>query len=354
MKNDSLNLEEAVHTLLPLLQQLHRDIRTAVLAACASSQDLAAVAHDGPGDTIYAVDKVSEALLVEALRPIAARWPLRLVAEGLQSEGAEGSLVLPLGTDRKPVLRVIVDPIDGTRGLMYQKRPAWVLTGVALEGNGTRTPTLDDVFLAVQTELPLLKQHLCDDLWATRMHGKLAFGASRFNLLSQQSQPLRPAPSRATTLLHGFATVCRFFPGARDLLGTFDERLMHEVLGAPQAGKALSFEDQYASTGGQLYELIMGHDRFIADLRPLLIEQMQQRHQPLPLCCHPYDVCTALIAEAAGVVLTDAKGGPLNPPLDVDHDVAWVGYASPALHAKVAPLVNKVLLDMAWLPGDAA
>ena len=27
--------------------------------------------------------------------------------------------------------RVIVDPIDGTRGLMYQKRSAWILTGVA-------------------------------------------------------------------------------------------------------------------------------------------------------------------------------------------------------------------------------
>ena len=26
---------------------------------------------------------------------------------------------------------IIVDPIDGTRGLMYQKRPAWILTGVA-------------------------------------------------------------------------------------------------------------------------------------------------------------------------------------------------------------------------------
>lgn len=350
MTSDSLNLDEVVQTLLPLLQQLHRDIRDAVLAACASSQELASVAHDGPGDTIYAVDKVSEALLVQGLAPIAARWPLRLVAEGLDTAGAERSLLLPKGTTQKPLLRIIVDPIDGTRGLMYQKRPAWVLTGVALEGTGS--PTLRDVFLAVQTELPLLKQHLTDDLWGTRLHGKLTCGASRFNLVSGQAQPLWPSPSRADTLLHGFATVCRFFPGARDLLGAFDERLMQEALGAPQAGKALGFEDQYASTGGQIYELIMGHDRFVADLRPLLIEQMRQRSQPVPLCCHPYDVCTSLIAEAAGVVLTDAGGGTLNPPLDVEHDVAWVGYANHALHAKLAPVVHNVLSSMAWLPGE--
>ena len=58
--------------------------------------------------------------------------------------------------------RVIVDPIDGTRGLMYQKRPAWILTGVA--PNRGEATSLADIELAVQTEIPLVKQHLSDQL----------------------------------------------------------------------------------------------------------------------------------------------------------------------------------------------
>jgi hypothetical protein len=344
MNEDALNIEEVSAVLLPLLRRLHADIRSAVCAACASSQDLAAVAHDGPGDTIYAVDKVSEDLLIAALTPIATRWPLRLVAEGLCDESGEASLVLPLGTKSKPVLRIIVDPIDGTRGLMYQKRPAWILTGVALEGDSP--PRLSDIFLAVQTELPLLKQHLADQLWATHINGTKQLFVQRLNLFTQTTQALSISPSRAETLQHGFATVCRFFPGARDLLGDLDEQLMAKVMGPPQPGKALGFEDQYASTGGQVYEIIMGHDRFIADLRPLVIPMMIARGQPAPLCCHPYDICTALIAEAAGVVITDPHGNALNPLLDLHTDVAWVGYANTKLQALVAPALQAVLTRM--------
>ena len=89
-----------------------------------------------------------------------------LVAEGLPPEG----LVLPRGArEARLPLAVLVDPIDGTRGLMYQKRPAWILTGVAPNrGADTR---LRDIVLAVQTEIPLVKQHLCDQLWAVRGEG---------------------------------------------------------------------------------------------------------------------------------------------------------------------------------------
>ena len=72
----------------------------------------------------------------------------------------------------------------------------------------------------------------------------------------------------------------------------------------PEPRRAACFEDQYASTGGELYELIAGHDRFIADLRPLV----KSASLPPPLCCHPYDLCTALIA------VEDLGGEHTGPP----------------------------------------
>jgi hypothetical protein len=53
-----------------------------------------------------------------------------LIGEGL---GEIGRTVLPLGIAADQAeLRIIVDRIDGTCGLMCQKRPAWILAGVAL------------------------------------------------------------------------------------------------------------------------------------------------------------------------------------------------------------------------------
>ena len=326
-----------VAVLLELLQGLQREIRDAVLAACTaqSEADLSQIAEDGPGDTIYRIDTVSERLLVERLSDEAAKLGgIVLVAEGV----AGGRLVLPRGFAGSPAWRVIVDPIDGTRGLMYQKRSAWVLAAAAPErGPDTR---LADIVVAVQTEIPLLKQHLGDELWAVRGQGA---HLSRVDRFTGRSRELSLNPSRAPTLRHGFAMLTRFFPGARDELAAIDEEIMLELLGASPAGKALCFEDQYASTGGQLYELMVGHDRFNADLRPLMRPLLARRGQPAGLCCHPYDVCTALIANEAGVLLTDPWGRPLDVPLDVDADVAWVGYANATLRASVEPVLGAAL-----------
>jgi len=330
--------------LLPAIIALHDRIRAAVLDAFASQQrdTLADVAHDDEGDTIYAVDRVSEAALVEGLDAIAREEPLCLIAEGLPSRG----VTLPRGTrDEDCRWRILVDPIDGTRGLMYQKRPAWILTGVA-PNNGVAT-RLRDIVLAVQTEIPLLKQHLSDQLWAVRGEG---VHAQRIDRLTGSSVPLKLRPSPATTFAHGFASVSRFFPGARDVLAAIDDEIVAEVLGPAAAGKALCFEDQYLSTGGQLYEIMAGHDRFIADIRPLLTSVLQSRGLPRPLCCHPYDLCTALVAEELGVRLTDASGAVLDAPFDLDADVSWVAYANDRLRARVEPALLGALSRRGLVP----
>ena len=323
--------------LLPAILALHDRIRASVLEAFETQDrdELAGVAHDEEGDTIYAVDRVSEAALVDGLAEVAREDPLVLVAEGLPAEG----LTLPEGTpDAECRWRLLVDPIDGTRGLMYQKRPAWILTGVA-PNVGTKT-RLRDIVLAVQTEIPLLKQHLCDQLWAVRGEG---VQAQRVNRLTGGTTPLALRPSQSPTLAHGFSSVSRFFPGARDVLAAIDDEVVAEVMGPAMAGKAPCFEDQYVSTGGQLYELMAGHDRFIADIRPVMASLLAARGIARPLCCHPYDLCSSLIATELGVRLTDAGGSELDAPFELDADVSWVGYANDRLRARVEPALLSAL-----------
>src|SRR6476646_3912563 len=323
------------HPLLEPVQTLHRRIRDDVVRACeaAAVTALSGVATEAEGDTIYAIDRVAEHELVGMIGgTIATRdEPVLLVAEGL----AGGEVVVPEGADRKNVRWIIiVDPIDGTRGLMYQKRPAWILTGVA---RGPGPCTLADIELAVQTEIPLVKQHLSDELWAVRDQGA---SAVRVNRLTGERVPLILHPSTATTPAHGFAMISRFFPGNRAELAAIDDEVMAAVSGPPKPGKAQSFEDQYISSGGQLYELMAGHDRFVADLRPLF-----ERRRPggAALCCHPYDLCTELIARELGVLVNDEQGSVLDAPLDVTSDVGWVGYANAALKARLEPELQRAL-----------
>jgi hypothetical protein len=112
------------------------------------------------------------------------------------------------------------------------------------------------------------------------------------------------------------------------------------VLGPPQPGKAQWFEDQYISSGGQRYELMAGHDRVVADLRPLV---ERRRAGGAALCCHPYDLCTELIARELGVLVTDEHGRPLAAPLDVTSDVSWIGYANAAVRDVIEPHLREAL-----------
>lgn len=325
--------------LLARLRVIHDAIRQAVVAACEQSdtEQIAEPLGQYAGDTVYAIDRVSEHVLLEHFAELGSRWSCVLVAEGL---GTTGRTVLPLGTSADDAeLQIIVDPIDGTRGLMYQKRSAWILTGVA-PNRGTAT-TLADIELALQTEIPLLKQHLCDTLWV--IDGKV--GGDRLDRLSGKRMPLAPHPSGAATIAEGFGGVVRFIPGARDVLAAVDDDVAERILGPVQRGRAQLFEDQYMSTGGQLYELLMGHDRWIADLRPLLEPVQRQRGRALGLCCHPYDLCTESIARAAGVLVTNECGGRLTAPLDVSTDVAWVGIANAQLRDQLWPVLRDVLAE---------
>lgn len=331
---------EHARELLAQIRTIHEAIRDQVIASCArqSSEQLGVIVGTQAGDTIFALDRISEEVLLEQFRLLGRERSFILIAEGL---GEDGIHIFPEGIDPKEAeLRIIIDPIDGTRGIIYQKRPAWILTGVA-PNRGPQT-SLRDIEIAVQTEIPLLKQYLSDCLWSIVGRG---IGGERVNLQTGERQPFHPQPSRAATIASGFGGIVRLFPGGRAELAAIDDSVVERILGQPAPGQVLAFEDQYLSTGGQLYELLMGHDRWIADLRPLL----NVPGKSPALHCHPYDICTELIGREAGLIITDEKGALLDAPLDVTASVTWIGYANPELSDLVAPVLSGILREHGWL-----
>ncbi|MEM8945211.1 MAG: inositol monophosphatase [Planctomycetota bacterium] len=327
--------------LLAATRRLHLRIRDRVFEATKAhtTEQLSEIVSDdveGSGDLVFAIDRVSEQELIDFITAeIADQEPIVLIAEGIPG----GEIVLPTGACAADCRwRLIVDPIDGTRPLMYQKRPGWVLTGIA-PNRGQQT-NLGDVQLAVQTEIPLIKQHLCDQLWAIRGRGA---DAERWDLVTGERQQLSLNPSSAETIQYGYCSIGRFFPGLRDVLAEIEDEVITRVLGPRRPGGTMTFEDQYPSTAGQIYGLLSGADRFLADLRPLMQPIAADRGENMGHCCHPYDICTLVIAEELGVSITDPTGRPLDAPLDVTTDVAWVGYANNAIRRQVETELHKAL-----------
>jgi hypothetical protein len=187
------------------------------------------------------------------------------------------------------------------------------------------------------TELPTSKMGQADVLWAIRGRGP---SAVRVDLRDGSREAINIAPSQATGIDHGFASITNFFPGTKVLAGELMEHLARQLIGPADVTRATVYEDQYISTGGQFYEIIVGHDRFNADLRPWFY---RIQNQPAGLCCHPYDCATWLIAEEAGVVITDGLGRPMDGPLDVTTGIAWAAFANRTLQQKIEPILGEFL-----------
>lgn len=283
-------------------------VRDAVLGA--RGIEMATVEGETAADTIYAIDRVADDVVLEWF---ARHWPdVVVVSEGLDE---------PVTVGRDPQWTVIIDTIDGTRGLMYDKRPAWCLAAAA-----PRDGRLRDVVAAAMTEIPTVKQGAADQLSGLRGAGVTA---ERIDLAAGARRPWSVRPSGATDLEHGFAGLAKFFPPGKADLAAIEAELFARL------GARVVFDDQYLSSGGQLHELMTGRDRFVADLRPVVA--------PGTLACHPYDLCTAMLLEEVGGVVTDPWGAPLDAPLDTTTPVAWVGYANAALAAAIAPALAEIV-----------
>ncbi len=320
--------------LLCALQDHIRD--TLITARAKQANKFARIAAVTAADTIYHVDRLGEEAILAWLEKHWPRaWPLELVMEGLE----HGSTTVPHGTPlARTRFKLIIDPIDGTRGVMYDKRSAWILAGLAPQ-RGARTH-LGDIAVAAMTEFPTSKHGFADQLSAVRGGGVVA---DRLDLVQRTRRRWRPEPSRAKNFEHGFAALCHFFPEGKALLGAMEEALWRELGVLGKNGGNLVFNDQYISTGGQFYEIMAGHDRMLGDLRPPAYAKLG--FTAATLCCHPYDVCTALIAQEAGCLIEAPDGRPLRVPLDTTTPVAWMAYANPALARAVRPVLRRLMRE---------
>jgi hypothetical protein len=318
-----------------LLCGLQDHIRDTLIAARARhAAKFARVAAVTAADTIYHIDRLSEDAILEWFAEHWPRtWPVEIVMEGLEN----GTTTMPRGTPvARTIFKCILDPIDGTRSLMYDKRSAWILTGLAPQ-RGARN-RLGDIVIAAMTELPTTKHGFADQLSAVVGAG---VRAETLDLRSGARRRWRPRPSQAKNFEHGFASIARFFPEGKALIGAVEEDLWRELGVLGKNGGQLVFDDQYISTGGQLFELMVGHDRMLGDVRPRAYAKLG--YSSATLCCHPYDICTELIAREAGCVIERPEGGALRVPLDTTTPVAWMGYANPGLARQVRPILRRIL-----------
>lgn len=328
--------------ILERLQALQRGVQSALRAHIehASVEEMSRADGVRGGDTIYDIDTRGE----DVLLPFCQSWgrdePFLLVAEGIEEAGSglpSGHKLFGCSEVERARFIVICDPIDGTRPLMYDKRSAWMLCGVAPNlGAATK---MSDIEVAIQTELCTRKAARGDMVWAVRGEGAQA---EETNFYTGETRSWTPRASSAPSVAGGFAMLSKFFVGSKGWLAELEEDLMRQVLGAPEGGHPQTFDDQYISNGGQLFELLSGRDRFNGDLRPLA-HTILFGSPTARLCSHPYDLCTELVAREAGVIVTDERGEPLDAPLDVSTPMQWLAYANPSIQREIEPTLLEML-----------
>ena len=322
------------------IQELHYRISDSVRKAITiqSVKNNTRVIAEGKGDVTYQIDAIAEKIIDSYFLSAPPEGGAVVICEGL------GVRIYPRNlTSDKVKWRIIIDPLDGTREIMYDKRSCWILTGVAL--NRGENTCLSDIILSIQTEIPpsiqtnsiVLTAELGKGTWCSIMD------VSTRKMLTD---PFRLQPSQAHDLRHGFSVFVNFFPGMKEAISRLEEKILTEHLGRVEHNSALTFTDQYLSTAGQIYFLASGKYRLVADFRAYLGKLMQDNDKEFSLCCHPYDLSTWLILAEAGGIISEIDGKKLSYPLDTETNCSWLGYANSMIASKLDPIIQKELLKL--------
>jgi hypothetical protein len=309
------------------LAAVGRAVRDAV-----RSGEVGGVGHDGHrddhlvvrtegGDDVFGVDARAELALVTALVALGDRWPGVAIVEGHDEPLAVG--------DANGPWRYIVDPVDGTRGLLAGKRSAWVLLGAGREAR-----TLEQLEVGAAVEIPTRRAAV--GLVAHAARGGAAHAVDDdLTGAGRAPRPVELVP-RGGDLARRFVTVVRLAPGSHAPIGEWADRHL--------AGLEV-YDDLAPCTGGYLMGLAAGNDAAVFDPRPLLV--------PGHLAAHPYDLASLVVTRAAGAVVEALPPGPLDVPLDCTTPVAWAGYADEEVARRLRPAPGSLTARSARSAGSA-
>jgi hypothetical protein len=193
--------------------------------------------------------------------------------------------------------------------------------------------------VSVMFELPVSKQS-CYDVISVIKGNPVKF-VRYFE--DRTSVPCTKVPSAEISVANGFMSMARFCYPGKNVISQIEEDLLDVLFGNSKDSFLPVYDDQYISTGGQLYELICGHDRFVADFRGALYEKFRREGKKSGQVCHPYDMAAALIGIEMGLILTNLDGTPFDAPLEMTYEVDWIGYANESIKRQIENPFHEIL-----------
>ncbi len=319
--------QKAINMLFEIAKATYEDLKKY------TPEKLSQVAEQGSGDVVYKIDVRPEQIVEKYFTEIGKEITILGISEktGIRTYG-----------DGEPEYFGIVDPLDGTRHMMYQfQDTAFSLVGLS-KVKGSH-PKLGDIDFCAMLQVPNLDKKYVDLVVAEK---DKPTKIERFETETwEKVKTLKPTPSKAESIKHGFVAFTSFFP-PRKYLGEIADYVVEKTIGKIEKGKAPVFFHEYISNAGQFYYLLTGKYRMVADLRPLQDEKLRKEGKELGLCAHPYDVCTALAAKQAGCIVTDGFGSEQNfwnYPCDTETDVHFMAFANKKLYNEIAPVVREAI-----------
>lgn len=335
----SLSEELAAATSLRVSEAARQDVETSHSGAFA---DLTRTAGMGEGDTTFGLDLEPERIVQAWAEGFAKSEPLSILTEdsGWRHLGpaSDGPGFRAVGGFDHGGPRVAVDPVDGTRNLMYDLRSAWA--SIALVPPGPSTPRLSEVSLGCLRELVDSR-----GAEARLVVGKPNERYCRMEILAARGEPvvLRQGElscDDSDQVDGGFFPFFRFHPDMREELAQIESSFFARLSKYEGADQSSIYDDQYISNAGQLLLLATSKYRMVADLRAFIA---RRRGRPT-ITSKPYDVAAAIpIARAAGCVVTHPDGSPLDFELDATTPVSFVAWANEPTRARLGPHLKATL-----------
>ena len=297
-----------------LVRELSLALRERVLPLLGSHAGRVHEADAEGGDVTFAIDAEAEATLESFLSERAPDVAFYSEHRGLVEQRPDPRAVL------------VVDPIDGTRPALAGFEACCVSVAAAPLGGGE--PTMGDVEVACVVEIPSGAVFLAERAAGMVESPPVRLSANRRLERMFWAYGFRGRPARPTAELLGDLIDCSSVGGGTFELGSAAFDMTRVVTGQL---------DAYVEPGPALVDEVPGMRR-----------EFERVGGGAVLNNSPYDLAAAaLVLEAAGVVLTDARGRSLaDRPLlgsGVEHQMSVVAAANESLHRSIIAALDTAL-----------